>query len=276
MLSRDKFSTKIKKRHEIFWNALNAEEVRNTMMSREDPIEKWKDNDYWQRKLSNKFNAREFAIKHGCSVPELFWKGSDVENINFSALPPQYVIRPTIGHSCNNVFVIKNGLNLFDHKYYTPEKLRVALKLEIRKTPAQEFLVEEFLMNDDGAYEILKDYKFFCFRGKIATICVIRRISPQYGYNTFYDEHWNKMEMVNRTFSDGEDHPKPKCFDDMILQAKKLSLAYDIFVRIDFYSTPKGPVFGEFTPTPGMGNNYSKFGEELLLKYWENHCYGLI
>lgn len=271
-----KFSVRIKKRHEIFWNDINAELVRNTPMTEDDPIEKWKDDVYWQRKLSNKFNAREFAKKHGCDVAKLLWKGADAEHIDFSALPPQYVIRPTIGHSCNNVYIMTNGVNLFDHKYYTPAGIKDALKIETLKNPAQEFLIEEFLMNDSGAYEILKDYKFFCFNGKIATICVIRRLSPQSGYNTFYDEHWNKMKMVNKTFGDGEDHPKPECFDDMVEQAKRLSKAYGIFVRIDFYSTYRGAVFGEFTPTPGMGNNYSRFGEELLSKYWENYCYGLV
>jgi hypothetical protein len=60
------FSERIKRRHEVFWQDQNAEAVRNTIMHAHDPIEKWKDVTNWQRKLSNKYNSREFAVKHGC------------------------------------------------------------------------------------------------------------------------------------------------------------------------------------------------------------------
>lgn len=68
-LIKDKeFSQRIKKRHKIFWKAPNAEVVRNTKMDAVDTIEKWQDVKNWQRKLSNKYNSREFAVKYDCKV----------------------------------------------------------------------------------------------------------------------------------------------------------------------------------------------------------------
>jgi hypothetical protein len=271
-----KFSKRIKKRYEIFWLDPQAEQIRNTPMTRHDSIETWKAAPYWQRRLSNKYNAREFAVMHGFRVAELYWKGADVENIDFSKLPPYYVIRPTVGHSCNYVFVMDNGQNLFDKKDYTHEKIIAILKNEVTKTPGLEFLIEEFLENEEGNHAILTDYKFYCFNGEIACLYVIKRLSPKSGYGIFYDEHWNQLKKVQFNYPLWLDQKPPDCFNEMVATAKTLSKSYGMFVRIDLYATNKGCVFGEFTPTPSMGMNFTSFGKKLMLDYWDKYCPGLI
>jgi hypothetical protein len=59
----------------------------------------------------------------------------------------------------------------------------------------------------------------------------------------------------------------PKCFDYMREHAKVLSRAYKIFATFDFYATPKGAVFGEFTPTPFMGGYFRPTAQRLFVKY---------
>lgn len=56
----DEFPSRIRARHKIFWSDPRAEEIRNDKMNEKHPLEKWMDVPNWQRKLSNKFNAREF------------------------------------------------------------------------------------------------------------------------------------------------------------------------------------------------------------------------
>ncbi|MDB4920199.1 MAG: hypothetical protein JWQ54_2182 [Mucilaginibacter sp.] len=80
------YSKRIKFRHAGFWQDPNAEVVRNTILSAQDPLPVWQDVENWQRKLSNKFNAREFAKMHGCKVAGLLWRGRDTENIDFNSL----------------------------------------------------------------------------------------------------------------------------------------------------------------------------------------------
>ncbi|QNL52034.1 hypothetical protein H8S90_10920 [Olivibacter sp. SDN3] len=269
-------TTKIMKRHRIFWEDPQAETVRNTRMSRLQPLATWKDVPNWQRKLSNKYNAREFAIKNDCKTADLYWKGSHVDQIDFESLPKHYVIRPTIGHNSNNVFIMKEGLNLFDNKYYTNEEIREYLKLTLSQQPAIEFLIEEFLQNETAEHQILTDYKFYCFNGHIASCHVINRLSPKSGFASFYDEHWNKMPTVHVGYPFKEWQEKPKCYEDMVSKVKQLSRAYEIFVRIDFYATAKGAVFGEFTPTPSLGNHFTSYGKRLLLQHWEAYCKGMI
>ncbi|MFA6084309.1 ATP-grasp fold amidoligase family protein [Mucilaginibacter sp.] len=267
---------RIKFRHKTFWKDEIAEEIRNVKMSAKDSLQKWQDIIHWQRKLSNKLNAREFARMHGCRVPDLYWKGRDIHNINFSGLPSNFVIRPTVGHSSKLVFVMANGTNLFDNKQYSPLQITQLLSEALSENENLEFLIEEFLKNENGQYGILTDYKFFCFNGEIATIMVINRLSPNSGFASFYDEHWNEMETVQMNYPQAETQKAPLCLADMVSCVKKLSKAYGIFVRIDFYATYKGCVFGEFTPTPSMGTKFTRYGKEQLLNYWDTYCKGLI
>ncbi|RAU83365.1 ATP-grasp fold amidoligase family protein [Pontibacter arcticus] len=270
------FSKRILFRHKTFWEAPEAETVRNTVMHATDPIEKWQDVKHWQRKLSNKYNSREFAKKHGCRVAELYWKGRDIENIPFDTLPNHFVIRPTIGYSCGMVFLMSNGLNLMDKKTYTPEDLKAELKKGIDENPLVEFLIEEFVRTEAGEYEIPKDYKLYLFNGELATIQVINRTSAKSGSQSSFDENWNLLEKHTNVYAYGGYREPPACLQDIIEQGKRLSKAYGIFVRIDFYATDKGAVFGEFTPTPARGMGFTDYANKRYTAFWDKHCAGKI
>jgi hypothetical protein len=269
---RGPYPARIRARHKQFWADPYAENVRNTILDAEDTLEHWKDGEHWQRKLSNKHNSREFAGKFGCKVAPLLWEGRNVDTIDFDALPDNYVIRPTIGHSSNFVFIMKNGYNLFDKKQYTPQEIRTVLQQQVASNQHLHFLIEVFLKNEKGETAILKDYKIFCFNGEIACIWVIDRLSPTSGFASFYDEHWQPLKLVNTKYPQSEYQEPPCCLKEMLDQAKRLSRAYEIFVRIDFYATDNGAVFGEFTPTPSMGGGTTKFGQKLLMFYWDKYC----
>lgn len=266
------FPARIRKRHHMFWSDPEAEFVRNSKMHEGMPLDAWQNVPNWQRRLSNKYNAREFAKLLGCNVADLYWKGRDLSTLDFNSFPSQYVIRPTIGHGSKGVFIMKDGLNLFDQKRYTTEQICEQLQAELDKHLALEFLFEEFVRTESGEYEIPNDFKFLCFNGEVASVAVIDRISPKVGYSYFYDEHWNKMERLHHLYPGKDEPAKPKCFDQMLEQAKILSKAYGIFVRIDFFASDKGAVFCEFTPTPAMGRGFTKYGKRLLLKYWDRYC----
>lgn len=268
----DLLRARIKTRHKKFWQDPDAENVRNTLMKPDDPLEKWKNVENWQRRLSNKHNSRNFALAHNCKVPELYWSGRNVKDINFDLLPENYVIRPTIGHSSKLVFLIKNGYNLFDKKNYSPDELKVVLQQAIDKNEHLHFLIEEFLKNEQGEQKILKDYKVFCFNGEVACINVVNRFSPNTGDCTYYNEQWEQIESINKIYPHGEYSPPPLCLQEILQKAKALSKCYEIFVRIDFYATDRGAVFGEFTPTPGMGRGFTNFGRKLMLNYWDKYC----
>ncbi|MCJ8165554.1 hypothetical protein MKJ04_11950 [Pontibacter sp. E15-1] len=275
-INKNEFERRIRYRHRTFWNTPGAEAIRNTPMRADDPIEKWKDVVHWQRKLSNKHNAREFARMHGCRVPDLYWRGKDVSRLNFNGLPEHYVIRPSIGHSCRNVYLMKNSLNLMDKRSYTPDALKEQLTLALAQNPHMEFLVEEFVRDEKGIYRIPDDYKIFLFDGEVALIDVINRISSTTGATSCYDKDWNMLPNTAVKYQQAPSQPPPLCLPEIMTDAKKLSSAYGIFVRIDFYATDNGAVFGEFTPTPSLGKAFPPKEDKLMATYWDQYCPGLI
>ncbi|MBF9253454.1 hypothetical protein I2I11_09140 [Pontibacter sp. 172403-2] len=270
------FAKRIMHRHRTFWSAADAELVRNASMHADTSLDEWQAVDHWQRTLSNKYNARLFAQMHGCRVADLYWKGREVSQLNFSDLPDQYVIRPTIGHSCNLVFLMDKGLNHMDKRFYSKEALREIMAAALKKNPYQEFLIEEFVRSEGGEYTIPVDYKLSLFNGELAVINVINRTSPKAGLSSSYDENWNMLEDICRLYQHAPYQEPPACLNEIISNAKKLSKTYGIFVRIDFYATDKGAVFGEFTPTPGQGRGFTTKADKMLLDYWDRHCPGMI
>jgi len=241
-----------------------------------DAIEKWKDVENWQRKLSNKYNSREFAKRHNCKVAQLYWRGRDLNSLDFSSLPCYFVIRPTIGHSLSHVFLMKNSVNLMDGKTYSTEDIKEVLTNALSDNKKVEFLFEEFIRTECGDYCIPDDYKFYMFNGQVGCIQVINRINNKQGCTTWYDENWKLLPNLTTNFPDGKEQSSPRCYEEMLHMAKAISKSYKIFIRIDFYATDKGVVFGELTPTPALGKGFTCEGDKLLSRYWDKFCKGMI
>ena len=276
ILKDQSFCNKLKYRHLKFWKTPNAETIRNIALTQDNTIDEWKQYKHWQRLLSNKINSMQFAKMHGCSTPTIYWIGRDVREIDFERLPQQFVIKPSIGHSCQLVFLMNNGLNLLDQYYYTREELILIMEKALGLNSKLKFIVQEFLKSDDGVYRIPLDYKVHTFNGEIARIEVINRVSANTGSVSVFDKDWKRVENLGWRFQNNEDIQPPKCHKDIINQATVLSRAYEIYVRIDFYATDKGAVFGEFSPTPGRGVGFSKQADRLLASYWNLYCRGKI
>lgn len=278
----NEFKRRIRVRHLIFWNNNNKSPLMNKeempLLFAEDPIEKWKAAPNWQRLLSNKHNSREFAKKYGCRVPGRYWRGKEYQTIDFDGLPHNYVIRPTTGHSSCMVFLMQGNLNLLDGLSYSKEEILSKLSMASSQNPQLEFLFEEFLSTDKGEFKIHDDYKVYTFNGEVACIRVINRRGPSEGTYVYYDEDWNVMPSIRGKdkYSEGVYQPPPACLNEMLSFAKTLSKAYEIFVRVDLYATPLGAVFGEFAPTPYVGDGYTNAGSKFLIKLWDTHCKGLI
>jgi hypothetical protein len=196
--------------------------------------------------------------------------------IDFNSLPGTYVIRPTIGHSSGLVFLMHNSVNLMAGEMCSIQVIKESMADAIAENDKLEFLIEEFLRTEDGEFKIPQDFKFYMFNGKVAGIQVINRMSASKGTNSWYDEDWDQMISITSNYKQGRPQNAPQCLPEMIASAKKLSKAYNIFCRIDFYATDKGAVFGEFTPTPALGKGFTLEGDRLLSNYWDKYCYGLI
>lgn len=138
----------------------------------------------------------------------------------------------------------------------------------------RKIIIEKFLENI-GEND-LKDYKFFCFDGKIKYCQLIKNRSTNETID-FYDKDWRKQNFIGlinpmdpKEKNSQEIEERPKNFEIMIKIVEKLAKDFD-FVRIDLYNIDGKIYFGEMTfcPASGFGTfipeewNY-KFGS-----YWK-------
>lgn len=207
--------------------------------------------------MVDKYAVREF-IKDTIGekyLVSLLGVYESTEEIDYSKLPNQFVLKPT--HTSGNIIICKNKDNLDIEA--TNKVLNKWLKREYywyqREWPYKNIkpriICEELLV--DETKEDLIDYKILCFKGepRCLFLCLDRR--SQSGLKVdFYDLNWNPLPFERHYPSSGKRVQKPACFDEMLELSRKLSSEIP-FVRVDFYIVNNQIKFGELTFYPGSG-----------------------
>ncbi len=181
------------------------------------------------------------------------------DDINFKELPDKFVIKCT--HDSSSVMICKDKNN-FDFKMCR-EKMEKSLKHNYyyggREWPYKNvkprILIEKY-MCDDKIKE-LRDYKFFCFNGKVEYFKIDFDRFTNHGAN-YYDKN-KKLVSLGEVVCPPNFNKKliiPKTIDKMIELASKLSQNIP-FVRVDFYDVNGQIYFGEMTFYPASG--FGKF-----------------
>jgi hypothetical protein len=275
------FSDRIRRRMREWWGP--QEGLGRTLHRRKEQVvrRRWTDDESkwrccarWQRTLANKWNAREFARRHGCLVPELYWYGRGVWRIPFGRLPPHYVVRSVYGTSTKGTYAMAEGIELFSGKATSSADLRahlIATRGFVSRVP---LLIEEFLRGEDGEYRLPVDYKCHMFGDVVGVIERVERLGRKTEdvRLSYYTADWEPMPHPIRTDRWGRSDPvpPPRCLGEIVAAARRLGVAYGTFVRVDLYATDRGCVFGEFTPTPTAGNGYTAFADEYLGALWRS------
>lgn len=202
------------------------------------------------------------------------------EDINFEELPNQFVLKCT--HDSGGVFICK------DKKKLDKDKAEKILNKSLarsyysvnREWPYKELkpriIAEEY--KEDSSTGELRDYKFFCFNGKVKCFKV--------DYGRFKDHHANYYDKDGHVLELGEElyppiiEKKIEMPQNLLLMeefAEKLSSGIP-FVRVDFYEVDGRVYFGELTfyPASGFGafvfeGNDEMMGEWIDLPYQNMH-----
>ena len=177
------------------------------------------------------------------------------DDIKFNNLPNEFVIKCT--HDQGSVVVCKNKnkIQKEEIKKFLEKKMKINKYYYGREWPYKNVkprIMIEKLIKENGN-EDLKDYKFFCFNGKVKIFKI--------DFDRFTNHGANYFDVNGKLLNFGEnacppDYNKkldiPDKIDLMIKLAEKISK--DIpFVRIDFYYTNKKIYFGEITFFPAAG-----------------------
>ena len=182
------------------------------------------------------------------------------KEINFNLLPNQFVIKCT--HDSGGIVICKNKteLNIKKAEKIINKSLKRNYYYRGRewsyKNVKPRIIVEKYMI--DKKTDELRDYKFFCFDGKIGIVLVCTNRSVELE-ETWFDEEFNLIDLTEGGHKNRKDIKKPKTFDEMKRIAKKLSKGIP-HVRIDLYEIDGKVYFGEFTFYPASG--LERFSDE--------------
>lgn len=209
-------------------------------------------------KMVDKYLVRDYVkekIGEEYLIPLLgVW--DDPEKIDFNELPMQFVLK--CNHNSGLGMCIckdKNSLDINKVKEELKKGINQNYYLTSREWPYKDVprrIIAEKYMVDESGYE-LKDYKFYCFDGKVKLVMINSdRMSSEKTKANYFDENYQPLDFV-WGYENAEIPPqKPEKFEEMKYLAEKLSKGIT-HVRIDFYQTPSGIYFGEITFFDGSG-----------------------
>ncbi len=209
-------------------------------------------------KLVDKYEVRKYIEEKLGSeylIP-LLGVYDSFEEIDFDALPNEFVLKPT--HTSGNVFICHNKADIDMQKlerevdgwlkrdYYSQNREWTYKGIKPR------IIAEKFM--SDGTKDGLTDYKFYCFNGSPEFLYVSQGLSDHATAQiSFYDFDFNRLLFGRADFRRIEDEiKKPENFDVMLEIATKLSQGY-AFLRVDLYTVEKNVYFSELTFYPCSG-----------------------
>ena len=176
------------------------------------------------------------------------------EDIDFSKLPNQFVIKCNHGSGYNIIVKDKSQLDIEDARNkinaWMNENFAFRVGYELHYRDIEPKIIIEEYMSEIG--DALYDYRFFCSYGKVLQIWLdIASGTPDHK-RKIYDKNWNELNFTVKWPRLEEDVKKPSNLDDMIELVKKMSEEFSL-VRVDFYNINGKIYFGEMTFTSMSG-----------------------
>jgi len=221
-------------------------------------------------KIVDKYDVKEYVsetIGKEYIIPTLgVWKNT--EEIPFEELPDKYVLKCT--HDSGSIVICRNRAQ-FD-KDKAKQTLKKAMKKSTywfgREWPYKGLtprIIAEPYLEDQSVGE-LRDYKFFCFNGKVKCFKVDFDRFTNHGANYFdTDGNYLVLGEVVCPPNPEKNIELPGNLDRMLELAERLSKGYP-FLRVDFYNADGHIYFGELTlyPASGLLEFYYPGNDEML------------
>jgi len=280
--TRKLFSDRMRRRGQLWWGydvprdswraiaaGLHRVRIWHIYRDRRDPIEAWRCCANWPHSLIHKWNSREFAARHGCRIPAIYWRGRFPHRAPFDSFPPDLVVRPVNGKSREGAYVVSDGRELLRDIPITIPELRRRLRRERWVQLGAPVLVEEILRRNDGAHRLPLELKCHTFGDVVACIEVVQRgdgaLKQRY-YTTDWVPFDDRMDIEVDVM---DPIPAPPALDELLRLATSMGAEIGTYIRIDFFLAERGWVFNEFSSTPSYGLKWTPFCEAYLGRFWE-------
>lgn len=224
--------------------------------------------------LVDKLVMRSFIEELNVPLPELYFCDRDLTALRPDTLPTRYVVKPHNGADSKGILLIESDVDTlsgerFDRNDPEFKKAVADFVLNAKGTsPSTKIMFEERMVDSIFPDQAPLDYKVHCYGGKAIFVQVINRHKNNPS-QSFYGRAWNRLPHITNAYPEGLTMPKPECLDELLGYADTVASKINQMVRLDFYVTVNGPVFGEVTTFPGAGRNYSSYGNALAIQCWE-------
>ena len=187
------------------------------------------------------------------------------EDIDFSRLPKQFVIKCTHDSGSSIICLDKDKLNLRNTRKRINKCLKKNTYWASREWAYKDVrprIIIEKCIGDLAESDII-DYKMMCFNGKVKCLFTCTDRHSEDGLKvTFFDCDWNVLPFERHYPKSKEEIKKPINFENLILLAEKIARDL-VFARVDFYDIEGKIYFGEVTLYPGAGT------EEFSPQEWD-------
>lgn len=206
--------------------------------------------------MVDKYEAKKYVaeqIGEEYIIPTLgVWDSFD--DIDFDSLPNQFVLKCT--HDSGGLVICRDK-STFD-KNTARKKMNRSLKSNFfwfgREWPYKNVkprIIAEKYMEDTRSSD-LKDYKLYCFSGKMKLLLITQDRNKKMTTGDYFDENGNHLDMT-WGFPNANTVPEiPKNFSLMKKLAEALSTGMTE-LRVDFYNINDHIFFGELTFYDGSG-----------------------
>lgn len=204
---------------------------------------------------ADKYDVRKYVEDCGLGsiLNEMYGVYDSPDEVDFSALPNEFVIKDTLGGGGNAVIIVSDKSKMDEEAVRQQMSEWVNEPID-KKSPGREWvydgrmhriLIEKYLSNEE---KDLPDYKFYLFNGELECFYIRK------GYNTdhvgevvFYNANFEPIDVgLDYAKKCSEEYLLPANINDMVQYAQKLAQRFP-HVRVDFYLIKSQVYFGELT-----------------------------
>lgn len=216
----------------------------------------------------DKYDVRAYVEEKGLGhiLNECYGVFDTVEEIDFSKLPQQFVLKDTLGGGGNSVILVEDKKTVFWKALYSelqywvdePSTLKHPGREWVYDKKKHRIIAEKMLFCPQSGD--LPDYKFFCFDGKVHFYYVRTGYAFNHGSGelAFFDRDGNCLQGIGMDYCATAENSlvHGAYMDEMIDYAEILAKDFP-HVRVDFYHINGKTIFGELTFFNASG--YMKF-----------------
>lgn len=207
-------------------------------------------------KCAGRVGVREYVKEQGFDelLIKIYGVFDRFEDIDFSKLPNQFVLKCSHGSAMNYICYDKRKINYEELKKKFNKWLKTNYgkkTLELHYSKIKPQIIIEELMLENG--KLPTEYKIHVFNGKAKNLYVVTSRGVDIRYNNYYID-WTPFDGSQFNGWKKTDYPlkKPSNFEKMVEVAEKLASKFP-FVRVDLYNINGKIYFSEMTFTPAKG-----------------------